>query len=205
MSLDCNSLDNLHQLALAGDSRAQSQLFADLRVRFLSLAKRRVHEDHTEDVVQETLRIVFHRYGEIEQGTGILVWGLTVLRNVIGNHYQTRARERERLVFVDELPPDAATNEDMLGATILADTKAILLASISELSRRFPRCAQIFHGLLDGMERGGSPNQVSSYALQAVQNKYPKMTRGTFYTTLHRCRANLRTIMTRHQEGDSRG
>ena len=203
MTLDTQSLDSLHQQALAGDSRAQGQLFEDLRVRFLSLAKRRVHTDHAEDVVQEALRIVFDRYGEIKQGTGILVWGLTVLRNVIGNHYQARDRERERLDFVDELPNDAACENDVLGAIVLAQTKDTLLVSITELGLRFPRCAHIFHGLLGSMERGGSPNQVSSHALHLIQKVYPEMTRGTFYTTLHRCRANLRAVMERHQEGGS--
>ena len=32
-----------------------------------------------EDVVQESLKIVFDRYGDRNQGAGILVWGLTVL------------------------------------------------------------------------------------------------------------------------------
>ena len=67
--------------------------------------------DHAEDVVQDALRIVFDRYGEIKQGPGILVWGLTVLRNVIGNHYQARDRERERLDFVEEWPSGALIEE----------------------------------------------------------------------------------------------
>ncbi|MEN8005915.1 MAG: RNA polymerase sigma factor [Candidatus Krumholzibacteriota bacterium] len=201
MPIDAQTLDNLHRLALSGDARAQSALFEDLRVRFLSLAKRRVQADHAEDVVQDALGIVFDRYGEIKQGTGILVWGLTVLRNVIGNHYQARGRERERLDFVEELPLDAGSEEDYLGETMLAETTAALMAAIAEMGRRFPRCARIFHGLLDSLEKGGSPNQVSSRALQMVQKEYPKMNRGSFYTNLHRCRAHLRTLMQSRQEG----
>ena len=199
MTRDAPSLDNLHQLALNGDTKAQTELFDDLRVRFLSLAKQRVQVDHAEDVVQDALRIVFDRYGEIKPGPGILVWGLTVLRNVIGNHYQARDRERERLDFVEEWPADAATDVDVLGETMLTQTTDHLLAAIDELGQRFPRCAHIFQGLLESLELGGTPNQVSSRALQLVQQKHPDLTRGSFYTALHRCRANLRTVLERAQ------
>ena len=205
MTTDAQSLDILHQLALSGNIEAQTALFDDLRVRFLSLAKRRVQLDHAEDVVQETLRIVFDRYGEIKQGTGILVWGLTVLRNVIGNHYQALGREKERIDFVEELPRDAATVDDVLGESIMAETTASLLVAIGELGQRFPRCATIFHGLLASLEEGGSPNQVSSRALQTVQKQFPTMNRGSFYTTLHRCRANLRALLESGQEGQYHG
>lgn len=201
MTPEARSLDNLHELALAGDPGARSALFDALRVRFLTLAKRRVQTDHAEDVVQDALRIVFDRYDKIKPGPGILIWGLTVLRNVIGNHYQARDRERERLDFVDELPRDAAASEDPLGETMLAQTTANLLAAIAELGRRFPRCARLFHGLLDSLEHGGTPNQVSSRALHLVQREDPTLTRGTFYTALHRCRAHLRAVMDHGQEG----
>jgi DNA-directed RNA polymerase specialized sigma24 family protein len=201
MTPEARSLDNLHQLALSGDSQAQTVLFDALRVRFLALAKRRVQTDHAEDVVQDALRIVFDRYDKIKPGPGILVWGLTVLRNVIGNHYQARARERERLDFVDELPRDAAASDDALGETMLAQTIDTLLAAISELGRRFPRCARLFEGLLQSLEIGGTPNQVSSRALELVQRDDPTLSRGTFYTALHRCRAHLRAVMDHGQEG----
>lgn len=201
MTRDAQSLDNLHQLALNGDTQAQSELFDHLRVRFLSLAKQRVQVDHAEDVVQEALKIVFDRYGEIKPGPGILIWGLTVLRNVIGNHYQARNREKERLDFVEEWPAAAATDADVLSETMLSQTTDRLLAAIDELGRRFPRCARIFQGLLASLEQGGTPNQVSSRALQLVRQDHPELTRGSFYTALHRCRASLRAVLEREQGG----
>ena len=114
MTPGAESLDHLCDRALAGDGRCEAALFEALRVRFLPIAKRRVQTDHVEDVVQDTLKIVFAKYGEREPGAGILVWGLTVLRNVIGNYYQSKQRERERLDFVEELPAAAAVVDDML-------------------------------------------------------------------------------------------
>ncbi len=197
------SLDTLCSQSLAGDSRAESALFEALRVRFLPIAKRRVHTDHAEDLVQETLRIVFDRYRERNDGPGILVWGLTVLRNVIGNYYQSRDREKTRLKFVDELPVDAACESDFLADTTMAETQNNLLEAIDQLARRFPRCGKIFHHLLASLEQGGSPNEVSTRTLQMVQKNDPGMNRGKFYTALHRCRGQLREIMVRMEKGSS--
>ena len=198
---DKDALDTLCRRSLAGDARAEAALFADLRVSFLPLAKRRVQMDHVEDVVQEALKIVFARYGERETTTGILVWGLTVLRNVIGNYYQARQRERDHLDFVEEMPAAAAVTEDMLAEREHAELRQQLLEAIGELAERFPRCGRIFHSLLTSLDRGGTPNQVSSRALALMQRDHPDLTRGGFYTALHRCRASLRDILVRRAKG----
>lgn len=195
------SLDSLCQKALAGDSRAEAELFQALRVRFLPLAKRRVQVDHAEDLVQDALRIVFDRYGKRNDGPGILVWGLTVLRNVIGNYYQRRERDNQHLSFVDELPLDAGQQPEALTAFERAETRENLLAAIEELAQRFPRCGIIFRHLLSSLDIGGGAKAVSSRALALVQKEDPAMNRGRFYTALHRCRAQLRGVMTRLEEG----
>lgn len=199
MSLNALDLDELCARSLQGDCQAETALFEALRVRFLTLAKRRVQPDHTEDVVQDALKIVCDRYGERKQGVGILVWSLTVLRNVIGNHYQARQRERRHMDFVEEYPSCAATVIDPLAEAGGAQDRDLLLDAIAELAERFPRCGRIFSSLLHSLETGGSSNQVSGRALAAIQKDFPGMTRGTFYTTLHRCRANLRGIWDRRQ------
>ena len=157
--------------------------------------------DHVEDVVQDTLKIVFAKYGEREPGAGILVWGLTVLRNVIGNYYQSKQRERERLDFVEDLPAAAAVVDDMLAGCEHQELRQTLLEAIGELAERFPRCGKIFHSLLASLEIGGTPNQISGRALQTIQKENPQMTRGSFYTALHRCRASLREILIRKDKG----
>lgn len=201
MEITAASLDTLCEKSLAGDPRAESALFEALRVRFLPIAKRRVQSDHVEDVVQDSLKIVFDRYGDRNQGAGILVWGLTVLRNVIGNYYQGRDREREKLDFVDEYPAAASLDQDMLAGTVARETRQLLLQAVAELAERLPRCGRIFRGLLLSLDQGGSPNQISSRALAAARQEEPGLARGTYYTALHRCRAQLRQIMARLSDG----
>ena len=201
MTSDVETLDLLCDRSLAGDSSAESALFESLRVRFLPIAKRRVQMDHVEDVVQETLKIVFDRYGDRKPGQKILIWGLTVLRNVIGNYYQAKQRENKRLDFVEEFPAERAVTADAPMESEYVQTRETLSAAIAELSSRFPRCGQIFRSLLSSMEQGGSPNQVSSNALKMVQKDFPDLTSSNYYTSLHRCRGHLRSILTRLEEG----
>ncbi len=199
MDIDVLSLDELCDRARAGDSRAEADLFSILRVRFLQLAKRRVQTDHTEDVVQDALKIVCHRYRERKQGVGILVWSLTVLRNVIGNYYQARQRERQHMEFVDELPRDAAAPDDPLAEIMAGEGDLAVQQAVAELAERFPRCGRIFSHLLASLQRGGSSQDVSTRTLQAVQKEIPTLTRSGFYTALHRCRAHLRAIWDQRQ------
>jgi len=199
------TLDQLCARSLAGDRAAETALFSDLRVRFLGIAKRRVQQDHLEDVVQDTLKIVCDRYGERKPGPGILVWSLTVLRNVIGNHYQARSRERGRLDFVEELPAAAAAEPDALAGAVLTETRRNLERAIEEVAARFPRCGTILGHLLRSLDRGGSPQEISTRALGAVQREEPDMSRGGFYTALHRCRGRLRDVLVRLEEGASHG
>ncbi len=199
MNLDAQSLDTLCARAQAGDGRAEADLFSALRVRFLQLAKRRVRTDHIEDVVQDALKIVCDRYRERKQGVGILVWSLTVLRNVIGNYYQGRETERRHMDFVAEYPRTAASDEDPLQTALTADSIRLLQAAIRELAERFPRCGRIFHHLLAGLAGGGASQEVSTGTLAAMQKENPGLTRGGFYTALHRCRAHLRAIWDRRQ------
>ncbi|MBU8870873.1 MAG: hypothetical protein KOO60_08455 [Gemmatimonadales bacterium] len=189
-AIPANSLDELATGWLAGDHSAETQLFENLRVRFLGIAKRRVQQDHLEDVVQDALQIVLRKGGEQHRTENVLVWSLTILRNVIGNHYQSRRRETERMVtgetILDNLADSAEGPDQIHGAG------SQLAMALADLAERFPRCGRIFAGILASQELGGGPREVSQRALEFVQREDPEMTRGGFYTALHRCRSQLR-------------
>jgi RNA polymerase sigma factor (sigma-70 family) len=193
------SLDEIRVRALAGDPRAETELFARLRVRFLSLAKRRVQPDHAEDVVQEALGVVLRKYRHLDPDRGILIWSLTVLRNVIGNHYQARRRDTEQTTRVEDwhAVPEASLADDPAESLLAEETARRLEAAIAELARTSPRCGLIFGKLLASLETGGGPREVSSRALAMVQQEQPDLARNSFYVALHRCRAQLRTLLAR--------
>jgi len=192
-------LDALRLRAAHGDSGAEAALFVDLRVRFLTLAKRRVQPDHAEDVVQEALGVVLRKYRDLPGDRGLLVWSLTVLRNVIGNHYQSRRRDADQTVQVDDWHrvPEARLAGDPVGQLMDEQAAATMEQAIAELARTAPRCGNIFANLLSSLEQGGGPREVSSRALAMMQADTPDLTRNSFYVALHRCRARLRAILDR--------
>jgi len=191
------TLDELCALAVAGDERAQSGLFSALRVRFLQVAKRRVHEDHLEDVVQDALRIVLDKYRTRTGDIGILVWSFTVLRNVIGNHYQSRKRDVGRTTHVEDWQTfsPAAVVMDPTRDRETVEFTSRLEAAIASLARKSPRCGRLFANLLKSYGEGGGQRDVSRRALELAQDEDSDLSRNTFYVALHRCRAQLRAIL----------
>ena len=193
------SLDRLRDRTLAGDSRAETELFGQLRVRFLTVAKKRVQPDHVEDVVHEALEVILAKFGSLDRDRSLLLWSLTVLRNVIGNHYQARRRDTAQTVQVDDwrTVPAAALTDDPTAR--LGDTEAAqrIQNAIDELARRSPRCGAIFARILESIEEADGVREVSQHALTLVQRDFPDLSRNTFYVALHRCRAQLRGLLDR--------
>lgn len=193
------TLDHLADRALAGDGRAEAALFEELRVRFLSLAKRRVQPDHVEDVVHDALGIVLRKYREPGRVSGILVWSLTVLRNVIGNHYQAKRRDAERTTQVDDWQavPTASVSEDPVQDLTQDQAADRLEAAVARLAERSERCGVIFRRILETLARGGEPREAGRRAYDRVREDFPDLTRNSFYVALHRCRAQLRSVLDR--------
>lgn len=192
-----SSLDALCDRAVAGDERAQTELFTTLRVRFLQVAKRRVHGDHLEDVVQDALKIILDKYHARTGDTGILVWSFTVLRNVIGNHYQARKRDVARTTHVEDWQSfgPAAVIVDPTRDRESAEFTGRLEDAVAALARKSPRCGKLFANLMESFRHGGGQREVSQRALEMAQHEDPGLSRNTFYVALHRCRAQLRALL----------
>lgn len=193
------SLDRLAERSLQGDGRAEAVLFEELRVRFLALSKRRVQPDHVEDVVHDALGVVLRKYREPGRESGILVWSLTVLRNVIGNHYQRRRRDGERTTQVEDwrTVPSAAVTVDPTADLSDAEAADRIERAIALLGERSARCGTLFRHILGSLTAGGGQREISGRALASVQKELPDLTRNSFYVALHRCRAQLRVILDR--------
>ena len=187
------SLDRLASEALAGRAGAESALFEGLRVRFLAVAKRRLREDELEDVVQDALGIVHSRYGERPSPTGILPWSYTVLRNVIGNRYQSRRREEGREEFREEVHSAFPGIEE--GGLEEAELRGRIARAIRAVGAENPRCGAIFRRILESLDGGGGAREISRRAREAVQDDVPGITSGNFYVILHRCRDRLRKAL----------
>jgi DNA-directed RNA polymerase specialized sigma24 family protein len=202
LPLDELSLDELSDLAESGDRPAADCLFRLLRVRLIQVAKHRVQDADAQDLVQDALRIVLERHHERRAGSGILVWSLAVLRNVIGNYYQARKRERRHL-SLGEGPDTVSTTGlrsgtagggevELPGGSELVERMTL---AVESLARRYPRCGGIFRAILESLDGGGGPRDVSSRALEKVRREFPDLSSGSFYVALHRCRTRLRDLL----------
>jgi len=191
-------LDRLAERAGGGDREAEAALFGILRVRFELIAKRRVQRDDLEDVVQDALRIVHAKYHARPPHDPFLPWGLLVLRNVIGNYYQKRERLDRETEFEERLHSETT---GVIGTGVENDSAdgrrniEAILAGIHRLARTAPRCGKIFQRILESMDEGGSPREVSSRAIARLQVDIPNLSRDTFYVALHRCRQRLRDAL----------
>ncbi len=196
-------LDGVLRQALQGVPGAESALFENLRARLLRIAKQRVREDDAPDVVQDALRIVLQKYRARGDRPGILPWSLTVLRHVIGNHYQ-KVGHRKEWISVEHVPSEflarsaefAAHTADPGSDPLPGSLVDRLATAIQDLARSHPRCGAIFRAILASLDEGGSPREISARALQEIQREYADLTRPLFYVALHRCRASLRQILT---------
>jgi DNA-directed RNA polymerase specialized sigma24 family protein len=191
-------LDELAARGAGGDRAAEQELCESLRVRFLLIAKRRVRAEDVEDVAQEALRIVLARYGRRERAGQVLTWGLAILRNVIGNYYQRREKQTREEPFDERRHPAGTRGAGPIagpGADGGNETWNEVLEAIGRLARREPRCAVLFRRILESLDEGGAPGQVSRRAMERMRADFGAMSRGALYVALHRCRASLRGIL----------
>src|SRR5690349_14550144 len=74
--------------AQQGDEARRDEVFAFLRTRLLPLARYRLREG-AEDVVQDSLSVVHEHFSELDTPQRLLAFANAVLRNKIGNIYQS--------------------------------------------------------------------------------------------------------------------
>ncbi len=199
------TLDELSAATIAGDEKAEAALFEKLRVRFLAIAKRRVREDDVEDLVQDALRIVLQKQGGRNRFPGVLVWSLVVLRNVIGNYYQAKRREGERMLFTGEIASYAGPAGEEWGRAFTETVEQIAHA-ITLVGKSDSRCARLLRAVLAAVarERGGGAATRSDLTENA-RRLFPDLSRNAFYVTLHRCRARLRVALAEAEGAGSGG
>jgi DNA-directed RNA polymerase specialized sigma24 family protein len=192
------SLDELAARGAGGDRAAEQELCEALRVRFVPIAKRRVQDADAEDVVQEALRIVHAKYAGRERAGQVLTWSMVVLRNVIGNYYQRREKLALEEPFDERRHADRATGGEAAarqGADGECEMWGQILEAVGLLARKEPRCAVMFRRILESLDEGGTPAAVLRRAMERMRADFGEISRGALYVALHRCRANLRAIL----------
>jgi len=138
-------LDESFTQAKAGNEESKERVFTFLRSKILALAKYRAPEC-AEDTVQETLIIVHNRFGEFESLEILQAFTHQVLRNKIGNIYQSRARQKQV-----ELE-NANLHYDIRADLEAGELDRIVSDSIDKLGESHPACREILSYLYQGLD-----------------------------------------------------
>ena len=104
--------DDLLNSAQAGDIDAENELFANLRARFIGLAKYILYKSYpamaesildsdAEDIVQNALIAIQAKYKDVDFQGGFVSWGIKFLRNNIGNYMMSKQRSDEKISKLD--------------------------------------------------------------------------------------------------------
>jgi RNA polymerase sigma factor (sigma-70 family) len=171
-------LSRMFTLAQQGDQESREHVFSFLRSRFLSVANHRLR-DGAEDVVHETLIVVHNHFSEIANLGGLVAFSNQVLRNKIGNVYQSRGRRKE-----GELGEGAEPQYDINAGVEGGEMERIVRQSIETLGEKRTYCRAILLCLYQGW----SPTEISG----KLGIPKPRLKIQTF-----RCREALREILAR--------
>ena len=142
-----NGTKIVHQLLTLvkqGDKSAQKQLFDYLRVRFVLLAKRRIGEEHCEDIAQEACITVLEKLKTEAPEDMFEAWAYKVLRNKIGNYLQSSSLRKKKMVnteHIDYLEKPAMADLDPVFKRRLMDCLKKLIKS----NRRYARVLNFAH------------------------------------------------------------
>lgn len=167
--------------------REGDRWLAELRARFVAIARRRVPPEAVEDVVQDTLRIVVEKGwsgpGAPDiAGRPALAWCMQALRNVIGNHYQ-RARVRAaRAADPVRLEAVADGGRGPLEALAARDAERVVREALAALARADGPCGR----WLSALAEDRAPGELAREA---------GIEEGAFYRRLWRCREKLRAAL----------
>jgi DNA-directed RNA polymerase specialized sigma24 family protein len=175
--------------------------FALLRARFIEIARRRVDPETVEDVVHEALAIIHEKVPSRGRGTAppalletpSLPWCMTVLRNVIGNHYQrTRTRSRaadpssaEHTRVREALSP--GVNPAVDDAMERRELARVVQESIRALAEGDPACAEHIRAWL--AEAGGLVTDGNDPRARG------RTKTSSDYVRAFRCRRKLRALL----------
>jgi RNA polymerase sigma factor (sigma-70 family) len=132
--------------ARQGHGESRERIFSFLRIRYISIARYRL-PDFAEDIVQDTLVVVHERFSTIETLEQLIAFANQVLRNKIGNVYQSLRRKTNQIES-QEVEEDRF---DMAGEIEAGELESIIRNSIDRLGQRYSHCQKILLSLYEGL------------------------------------------------------
>ena len=173
--------------ALSGDKLAENKLFTNLHARFLSVAQHRIWNPqkdsseinrNAEDIVQETLEVIFKNYKQVKFSAGFLQYAFGVLRNKIGDYFRKQRKEDTVKIPLDG--NDFSDDENLDNNIYASELRESILSSISKLGLESQK---IILALMEGYTAGGMIGMLGN------------LPRGTLDSKLFRVRRQLKNLL----------
>lgn len=162
---------------------------ASVRARFLDVARRRVPTDVAEDLVQDALRILIEKGVDRPGASGpggapALAFAFTVLRNVIGNHYQKERVRRRANAPESEAAAAADPAPQPLESLASDDAVRAVERCLADMAAGDGACARYLRRLMAGL----SPRELA---------REEGLDEAVLYRRVYRCRIKLREQLER--------
>lgn len=144
------NINEIYQLAVGGDNKAETELFKALTERFRLFAHLKVwNREEAEDLVQEALAVVAAEYSAVKIETSFAAWAHKIMENRILGYIQKRKREEGRVISgeTNEYLSASRTPDPSLRLKLLDCLKKVCLAN-----PRYARIINLHHFGLSRLE-----------------------------------------------------
>jgi RNA polymerase sigma factor (sigma-70 family) len=139
-------ISDLVEKAIAGDERAEKELFENLTVRFRYLAKRYMKTEDVEDVTQEACLTILQKYKKQEYAKSFEAWAYGVLKMKIGNYLQNLGTRKKNIADANsEVIERLASGEPKEDNLDLSERLVTCLKKINEKHPRYVRVLNLVH------------------------------------------------------------
>ena len=166
-------LEKLYQAAAHGDRNAGQQLFEILTARFRYFAQLKIDDNmDAEEIVQNSLMVVYDKYADIDIKTSFAGWAHTILTNKIKEYYRTKATHKRKL---EEYAQDDSVPENEQNLAELVRRLKYCLQKLSEDNRRQARILNLNY---------------LGFKVEEICRKF-ELTKSNLYSILSRARATL--------------
>lgn len=175
------SINELYKLAGGGDKAAEKKLFEKLHERYKYIVQQKVSDSQdAEEIVQDSLMAVAHKYRGIDFRISFSSWAYKVLENRILFFYRTKGRSQKKMA---ELMNEQIHAEREIHDPVMKRQLLDCLQKVNEVNVRHARILNFIH---------------QGFAIEQIC-RIMKITRNNAYILLSRARAMLKKCL---EKGD---
>ncbi len=169
------NINELYQVAVRGEKAVENRLFEVLSARFRLLARHKLRDPHeVEEVVQDTMMVIYKEYKEIDFNVSFAAWAYKVLNNRILAHLKKTYRREEKVKQISDDGTDYYFSQDL----DLKELRRKLISCLQKIGEANKRYARILN-----LHRLG-------FVTEEICQKL-NLRRGNFYAILSRARDML--------------